>query len=201
MSEFLDSTRESDPFAWFSRSIARAAELESFDVTRAALATAGADAQPNVRFVLVKQVDDRGFVFFTHYESRKAREVGENPRAALSFHWAKVGEQVRVQGTIERVSDAESDAYFATRPRGSQLGAWASAQSEPIDSRASLDAKLAEVAQRFADRESIPRPQFWGGFRLVPLSIEFWRNRDDRLHDRFRFTRSATGWSRQRLQP
>lgn len=202
MSEFLDSsTRESDPIAWFKRSIERAAEVESFDVTRAALATASPDAQPSVRFVLVKQVDDRGFVFFTHYDSRKARELRDNPRAALAFHWAAIGEQVRVTGAIEVVSDAESDAYFATRPRGSQLSAWASAQSEPIDSRASLESKLAAVAERFADATLIPRPPFWGGFRVVPESIEFWRNRDDRLHDRFRFTRTAAGWSSQRLQP
>ncbi len=201
VSEFQDSACESDPIAWFARSSARAAEVESFDVTRAALATATASAVPDVRFVLVKQVDARGFVFFTNYESRKARDLRDNPRAALAFHWAKIGQQVRVQGAIERVSAAESDAYFASRPRGSRLGAWASEQSQPIGGRAELDAKLEEVARRFSGQDVIPRPAHWGGFRLVPESIEFWQNRDDRLHDRFRFTRTAGGWECRRLQP
>ncbi|HKU44611.1 MAG TPA: pyridoxamine 5'-phosphate oxidase [Polyangiales bacterium] len=202
MSEYSDSAYELDPITWFARTIARAAAVESFDATRAALATsAGEPDAPNVRFVLVKQADARGFVFFTNYDSDKARELAVNPRAALAFHWEKLGEQVRVRGVVERVSAAESDAYFATRPRGSQLGAWASAQSRPIDDRAALDAQLAEVAARFAGVSSIPRPPHWGGLRLVPDSIEFWRNRDDRLHDRFRFTRNEAGWSCQRLQP
>lgn len=202
MSEFTDSAHELDPIAWFARSIARAAELESFDVTRAALATTGGEPDaPNVRFVLVKQADARGFVFFTNYDSDKARELAVNPRAALAFHWAKLGVQVRVRGSVERVSAAESDAYFATRPRGSQLGAWASAQSRPIANRGELDAQLAAVDARFAGVAEIPRPPHWGGLRLVPDSIEFWRNRDDRLHDRFRFTRNEAGWSCQRLQP
>lgn len=202
MSEFSDSTHELDPIAWYARSLARAAELESFDATRAALATAGGEPDaPNVRFVLVKQADARGFVFFTNYESDKARELERNPRAALAFHWAKLGEQVRVRGVVERVSAAESDAYFATRPRGSQLGAWASAQSQPIQSRTELEAKLEEATRRFGGLRDVPRPPYWGGLRLVPDSIEFWRDRDDRLHDRFRFTRSEAGWSCERLQP
>lgn len=201
VSEFQDSACESDPIAWFARSSARAAELESFDATRAALATATAGGVPDVRFVLVKQVDARGFVFFTNYESRKARDLHDNPRAALAFHWASIGVQVRVQGAIEVVSAAESDAYFGSRPRGSQLGAWASEQSQPIADRAALDAKLDEIARRFDGKNAIPRPPHWGGFRLVPQSIEFWQNRDDRLHDRFRFTRTAGGWECLRLQP
>jgi pyridoxamine 5'-phosphate oxidase len=198
--EFQDSACGDDPVAWFGRLIARAAEVESFDVTRAALATASARALPDVRFVLVKQVDDRGFVFFTNYESRKAHDLRENPRGALAFHWAKLGVQVRVQGAVARVPETESDVYFATRPRGSQLGAWASAQSEPIPDRAALDLKWTEVAKRFGDGV-IPRPEHWGGFRVVPDEIEFWLNRDDRLHDRLRFTRATTGWSCRRLQP
>jgi pyridoxamine 5'-phosphate oxidase len=201
VSEFQDSACDSDPIAWFARSIARAADVESFDVTRAALATASASAVPDVRFVLVKQADERGFVFFTNYESRKANDLRDNPRAALAFHWAKLGVQVRVQGAVELLPEAESDAYFASRGRGSQLGAWASAQSQPIDDRTALDAKLDGVARRFADQASIPRPPHWGGFRLVPDSIEFWQNRNDRLHDRFRFTRAQSGWSCRRLQP
>jgi pyridoxamine 5'-phosphate oxidase len=201
VSEFQDSACENDPIAWFARSIARAADVESFDVTRAALATANADAIPDVRFVLVKRWDARGFAFFTNYDSRKASDLQRNPRAALAFHWAKLGEQVRVQGAVERVSEAESDIYFASRARGSQLGAWASAQSQPIGGRAALDAKLDDVARRFPDQAAIPRPPHWGGFRVVPDSIEFWQNRDDRLHDRFRFTRTSSGWSCSRLQP
>jgi pyridoxamine 5'-phosphate oxidase len=201
VSEFQDSACESDPFAWFARSSARAAEVETFDVTRAALATASAGGVPDVRFVLVKHVDARGFVFFTNYESQKARDLRENPRAALAFHWASTGVQVRVQGAVEVVSAAESDAYFASRPRGSQLGAWASAQSQPIPDRAALDAKLEETARRFAGQAEIPRPPNWGGFRLVPESIEFWQNCDDRMHDRFRFTRTPDGWACRRLQP
>jgi pyridoxamine 5'-phosphate oxidase len=201
VSEFQDSSCENDPIAWFARSLARAAEVESFDATRAALATANAQGIPDVRFVLVKQADARGFVFFTHYESRKANDLRDNPHAALAFHWAAIGEQVRVQGSVERLPEAESDAYYASRPRGSQLGAWASAQSRPIADRAALDAKLAEASKRFASVSSIPRPADWGGFRLVPDSIEFWQNREDRLHDRFRFTRTNAGWSGRRLQP
>jgi pyridoxamine 5'-phosphate oxidase len=201
VSEFQDSACDSDPIAWFARSIARAADVESFDVTRAALATANASAVPDVRFVLVKQADERGFVFFTNYESRKASDLRENPRAALAFHWAKLGEQVRVQGAIEVLSPAESDAYFASRPRGSQLGAWASAQSRPIETRAALDAKLADVMQRFSGQNVVPRPAHWGGFRLVPERIEFWQNREDRLHDRFCFLRTPDGWACERLQP
>jgi pyridoxamine 5'-phosphate oxidase len=201
VSEFQDSACDSDPFAWFARSLARAAGVESFDATRAALATANASAVPDVRFVLVKQADPRGFVFFTNYESRKASDLRENPRAALAFHWASIGEQVRVQGAIEVLSPEESDAYFACRPRGSQLGAWASAQSRPIDTRAALDAKLDEVARRFSGHNVVPRPAHWGGFRLVPERIEFWQNRDDRLHDRFCFIRTPGGWACERLQP
>jgi pyridoxamine 5'-phosphate oxidase len=198
--EYSDNACERDPIAWFVSIFARAAQCESFDAARAALATVTADGQPAVRFVLVKHVDTRGFVFFTNYASPKARHLAVNPRAALAFHWAALGQQVRVEGRVERVAEIESDAYFSTRPRGSQLGAWASTQSESIGSRAELDAKLAEVEARFADTQ-IPRPAHWGGFRLVPDSIEFWCNRDDRLHDRFRFTRTAEGWSCTRLQP
>jgi len=190
-----------DPFVWFRASFERAGTLESFDATRAALATVGASGQPSVRFVLVKQVDDRGFVFFTNFESRKARELREHPRAALAFHWASTGEQVRVEGSVVRIAEAESDAYFATRPRGSQLGAWASAQSSPIATRGELDAKLARVRERFAESAPVPRPAHWGGYRLVPSLIEFWQDRRDRMHDRIAFTREGSRWVRTRLQP
>lgn len=190
-----------DPFAWFRSSFERAAALESFDATRAALATVGASGQPSVRFVLVKQVDERGFVFFTNYESRKSRELRDNPRAALAFHWASTGEQVRVEGAVLRLTDGESDAYFVQRPRGSQLGAWASAQSAPVATRGELEAKLERVRARYPEPAVVPRPAHWGGFRIVPSSIEFWLDQRDRLHDRIAFTREGSRWVRTRLQP
>ena len=190
-----------DPFAWFRAAFERAAASESFDATRAALATVGAGGQPSVRYVLVKQVDELGFVFFTNFESRKARELRHNPRAALAFHWASTGEQVRVEGAVVRIDDAASDRYFDTRPRGSQLGAWASDQSAPIAARAELDVKLARVRERYPEPASIPRPTHWGGFRIVPSLIEFWHDRRDRMHDRIAFTREGSRWVRTRLQP
>ncbi|HEX2670579.1 MAG TPA: pyridoxamine 5'-phosphate oxidase, partial [Polyangiaceae bacterium] len=155
-----------------------------------------------VRFVLVKIVDARGFTFFTNYESVKARELEATPRAALAFHWASTGEQFRVRGAVQRIPVEESDAYFATRPRESQLGAWASQQSAPIADRAALDAQLDAVTQRFAGHAQIPRPAHWGGYRIAPSVIEVWRDRSGRLHDRWSFARANDGaWSCQRLQP
>jgi pyridoxamine 5'-phosphate oxidase len=196
-----DGASSDDPFVWFDAAFERARAQESFDASRAALATVASSGMPSVRFVLVKQVDPAGFVFFTNYESRKARELRANPQAALAFHWASLGEQVRVEGVITRVPETESDAYFATRPRGSQLGAWASAQSAPIASRELLQAKLNEVSARYQALTQVPRPANWGGYRLVPSTIEFWRDRSDRLHDRWAFTRDGSRWLRTRLQP
>jgi pyridoxamine 5'-phosphate oxidase len=196
-----DGASSDDPFVWFAEAFERACAQESFDASRAALATVASSGMPSVRFVLVKQVDPAGFVFFTNYESRKARELRGNPQAALAFHWSSLGEQVRVEGVITRVPEAESDAYFATRPRGSQLGAWASAQSAPIATREQLQTKLGEVSARFQAIAQVPRPANWGGFRLVPSTIEFWRDRSDRLHDRWVFTRDGARWLRTRLQP
>jgi pyridoxamine 5'-phosphate oxidase len=200
-SDERDGAPEDDPLAWFLSAFERARLSESFDASRAALATTSAHGRPSVRFVLVKQVDEQGFVFFTNFDSRKARELTENPQAALAFHWASIGEQWRVEGVVARVSDAESDAYFATRPRGSQLGTWASAQSAPIARRSLLAVKLAEVTERFRSLPSVPRPANWGGFRIVPALIEVWYDREDRLHDRHCFTRESEGWIRRRLQP
>ena len=163
-----------------------------------ALATASADGAPSARMVLLKGVDERGFVFFTNTASAKARDLGANPRAALLFHWPP-DRQVRVVGPVAPVGPQESDDYWATRPRGSQLGAWASRQSEVIAGRAVLEERLAEVASRFP--AEVPRPPFWGGYRLVPQAVELWHHRDDRLHDRLRWRRVADGWARERLSP
>jgi pyridoxamine 5'-phosphate oxidase len=164
------------------------------------LATVDADGRPSARTVLLKGADERGFVFYTNYGSRKARELQDNPRACLLFWWGALQEQVRIEGTVERVSEEESDAYFATRPRGSQLGAWASRQSEPLSSRAHLLKEVGKLALRYMGRE-VPRPEFWGGYRLVPERIEFWYGHDDRLHTRREYERTEDGWTERLLFP
>jgi pyridoxamine 5'-phosphate oxidase len=190
-----------DPFARFKSAFERASTSESFDASRAALATVSPGGQPSVRFVLVKKVDERGFAFFTNFNSSKGRDLAANPRAALVYHWSSIGEQVRVEGSVVRVEEAEADAYFATRPRGSQLGAWASAQSTPIAARDTLEQSLKRVTERFAAHEQVPRPPHWGGYRVVPSSIEFWRDRRNRMHDRLVFTRDTANWLITTLQP
>lgn len=165
-----------------------------------ALATADGVGNPSVRMVLLKGADERGFVFFTNLESRKAHELRERPRAALCFHWALIEEQVRVEGGVEPLSGEEADAYFSTRPRGSQLGAWASKQSQPLDSRDALVARVAEEEKRFEGKE-VARPPFWSGFLLRPERIEFWSGQTDRLHDRFLYTQREGAWTAQRLYP
>jgi pyridoxamine 5'-phosphate oxidase len=164
------------------------------------LATATPDGFPSARMVLLKDVDARGFVFFTNYGSRKARELEANPRAALCFHWAVLQRQVRVTGRVARVDAEESAEYFATRPRGSQIGAWASQQSQRLPSREDLERTVRDLGDKYAGQD-VPLPPFWGGYRLEPLEIEFWQGRADRLHDRLVFTRAADGWSTQRLYP
>ena len=164
------------------------------------LATASAGGVPSARTVLLKGLEGRGFVFFTNYESRKGRELRENPSAALLFYWDALGRQVRVEGSVERISDAESEAYFRTRPLGSRIGAWASPQSETIESREALERRVAELAARFAGAE-VPRPPFWGGFRLLPDALEFWQHRESRLHDRIRYRRRGEDWTIERLAP
>lgn len=190
-----------DPLAWFRASFARAQQSETFDPCRAALASVGADGIPHVRFVLVRRVDERGFAFFTNLGSEKARQLTERPHAALAFHWSSISEQVRIEGDVERVSDADADEYFATRPRASQLSAWASRQSRPIEDRAALDRAYATIEARFADTQVVARPEFWGGYRVRPSRIEFWLGHDARLHDRWSFTRDGEAWRMTRLQP
>lgn len=167
----------------------------------AALATAAADGAPSVRMVLVRQFDERGFVFFSNYESRKGRELAGNPHAALLFHWDPLGRQVRIEGRVSHTSAEESAAYVRARPRASQLSALASPQSRPVESRAALERRVAELARRYGEGE-LPLPTDWGGFRLVAESVELWQQRDDRLHDRLRYRRNGEdGWTIERLAP
>jgi pyridoxamine 5'-phosphate oxidase len=168
--------------------------------TAFALGTVDAKGQPSVRIVLLKNVDERGFVFYTNYESRKGQELLATHRAAICFHWQPLEVQVRVEGSVETVSDAEADEYFASRARGSQLGAWASIQSRPMASPSDLDARVAEMEKRFAGGE-VPRPPHWSGFRIVPRRIEFWRGMPSRLHVREVYVRDGDGWSVTRLYP
>jgi pyridoxamine 5'-phosphate oxidase len=166
------------------------------------LATATADGRPSARVVLLRSFDARGFCFFTNYESRKGRELADNPHAAVTFHWAELERQVRIEGRVERTTAAESDAYFQSRPSGSRLGAWSSPQSRVISNREALEALVARYRAEHPDDAAIPRPPHWGGFRLVPERIEFWQGRPSRLHDRLRFEREpAGGWKLERLAP
>jgi pyridoxamine 5'-phosphate oxidase len=165
-----------------------------------ALATADAGGRPSARMVLLRGADVRGVTFFTNRDSRKGRELRENPRAAAVVHWWELGRQVRVEGPVEELSEAGSRAYWATRPRGSQIAAWASRQSEPLSGRDELDARVVEAEARFAGGD-VPLPPFWGGYRIVPESIELWQHRDSRLHDRVRYERTAACWVRKRLAP
>lgn len=189
-----------DPIARFQDCFDRAARSEPFDATRAALSSCDPWGRPSLRFVLVKEWDERGFAVYTNLDSRKARELRDNPHAAIAFHWATTGVQVRIEGPVERVSDAEADRYFHSRPRGSQLGAWASQQSQPISGREQLMQQLTEVTRKFEGRE-VERPPFWGGFRVLPTHIEFWQDQPDRLHDRLLYTRGEGGWQTALLSP
>jgi pyridoxamine 5'-phosphate oxidase len=189
-----------DPLRQFAAWYAEVQDAGLPQPDAAALATATEVGRPSVRMVLLKGQDARGFAFYTNHESRKAKELAANPHAALVFHWQPLHRQVRVEGTVERVSEKESAAYFTTRPRGSQIAAWASPQSSVVPSRTDLDGLYEQTAARFGHDE-IPPPPFWGGYRIVPTAIEFWQGRENRFHDRIRYERTESSWTRARLAP
>ncbi|CAH1655802.1 Pyridoxine/pyridoxamine 5'-phosphate oxidase [Hyphomicrobiales bacterium] len=197
-----DFSGDNDPFQLFSSWLRDAEAGEPNDPNAMALATVDSDGLPDLRMVLLKGHDEQGFVFYTNEESAKGRELTANPRAALLFHWKSLRRQVRVRGPVEAVSEAESDEYFASRPRGSQIGAWASKQSRPLESRFALEKAVASFTAKFG-LGAVPRPPHWHGFRIVPSAIEFWHDRPFRLHDRIRFSRSTQDapWTKDRLYP
>jgi pyridoxamine 5'-phosphate oxidase len=189
-----------DPMALFDEWLSDARASEPDEPGAMAVATTGADGQPSVRMVLLKAHDPAGFVFYTHEQSAKGEDLAENPRAALLFHWKSLHRQIRIEGLVGRVSDAEADAYFATRIRDAQLGAWASDQSRPLDSRETFEQRFEEAKRRF-EGQDVPRPPGWGGYRVVPDRMEFWIAREHRLHERRLFTATGDGWSEGLLYP
>jgi pyridoxamine 5'-phosphate oxidase len=190
-----------DPFARFHEWFAEAEAQEPADANAMTVATATADGRPSARTILLKGVDERGFVFYTNLESRKAHELAANPHVALLFHWKSLARQIRIEGRLEPVTGAEADAYFASRPRISRLGAWASDQSRPLDQRLTLERRLAEQEAKYPG-EDVPRPPHWSGFRVLPASFEFWQNMPFRLHDRTVYTRRPDGgWDIGKLYP
>jgi pyridoxamine 5'-phosphate oxidase len=192
-----------DPIARFQVLLGEAKAVDPLrlaEPTAFTLATVSEDGQPSARILLLKGVDERGFVFYTNYESRKGRELLKTGKAAMVFHWQPLEVQVRIEGTVEPVSPGEADAYFASRPRGSQIGAWASLQSRPIEPPGALERRVAEFEKKF-ERKSVPRPPHWGGFRVVPRVIEFWKNMPSRLHERHRYVKLAGVWSATTLYP
>lgn len=195
-----ESDLSPDPFIQFGHWFAQATAAELCEPNAMTLATVSPGGEPSARTVLLKGYDQRGFVFFTNYDSAKARDLTANPRAALLFYWDPLERQIRINGTVERTSEKESDAYFQLRPETSQLGAWASAQSEVIPGRDILERKYHEAAERFKGR-TIPRPSYWGGFRVRPSSFEFWQGRPSRLHDRLRYRLEDGVWRIERLSP
>jgi pyridoxamine 5'-phosphate oxidase len=195
-----DFTEADEPLRLFASWLEDAARSEPNDPNGVALATVDQDGMPDVRMVLLKGFDEAGFVFYTNFESAKGKEILASMKAAMCFHWKSLRRQVRIRGPVEIVSDAEADAYFATRARGSRIGAWASKQSRPLESRFALEKAVAEYTARYAIGE-IPRPPYWSGFRLKPQTIEFWHDRPFRLHDRVVFSRRDDGWEKKRLYP
>ena len=197
-----DFTAADEPLRLFAAWLSDATAAEPRDPTAMTLATVDADGRPDARMVLLKGVDERGFVFYTNIDSQKGRELDAHPQACLVFHWKSLNRQVRIRGDVERVTDAEADAYFATRPKQAQIGAWASKQSSPLESRLAFEKAVAIYATKFAIG-AVPRPPNWSGYRVIPLRLEFWHDRPFRLHDRIEFARSKIGapWSKTRLYP
>jgi len=197
----MDMTVPHDPFDLFRAWLEEAGRTEPNDPNAMSLATVDAQGRPSVRIVLLKGLDQRGFVFYTNTESRKGEQLRDRPAAGLCFHWKSLRRQIRVEGEVERVTDADADAYFASRPRGSRIGAWASLQSRPLPDRDTLIRRVAEIEARHAGAE-IPRPPHWSGYRVIPDRIEFWQDREFRLHDRWLYTRDGEGdWTVGRLYP
>ncbi len=195
----IDEIAESEPFAPFRRWLDQAWQGEP-NAHAMTLATTSPEGRPSARMVLLKGLDQRGFAFYTNLESRKSKELFANPHAALCFMWKSLNRQVRIEGVVELVGEEEADAYFASRPRDSQIGAWASDQSRPLASRVALEERVDEYSRRFAEG-AVPRPSYWSGFRIIPQQIEFWEERPFRLHDRLLFIRDGEGWRRERLFP
>ena len=196
----MDSSPHADPIQLFNDWLNLAEEREPDLANAMTLATADGSGLPSARMVLLKDADERGFVFYTHTESRKADDIAANPRAVLVFHWKSLRRQVRISGTVEAVSDAEADAYFATRPRGAQIGAWASDQSRVIEGVLALEKRVARYAARFGIGK-VPRPPYWSGYRVRPTEIEFWQDKPFRLHERILYDHTADGWRERRLYP
>lgn len=195
-----ESDVEGDAIEQFKRWLEDALHSGILKPTAMTLATANKEAKPSARMVLLKGVDERGFIFYSNYQSRKAQELLENPFAALTFYWDKLERQVRIEGKVQKVSRQESESYFKSRPHGSQIGAWASEQSNVIADREVVEEKVKELSERFVERQ-VPLPEFWGGYLLVPEVIEFWQGRPSRLHDRLRYTRHGENWKLERLSP
>jgi len=202
MVQNIDFTPPADPWVLFREWYALAGKNEPIDPNAMSLATVGGDGMPSLRVVLMKDFDEKGLVFFTNRESRKGEQLAKHPKAGICLHWKSLHRQIRAEGLITQTSDAESDAYHATRPRGSQIGAWASHQSQPLDDRTTLERRAAELEKQY-EGKPVPRPPYWGGYRLTPLMLEFWQERGFRLHDRVVYRRQdANGpWAIERLNP
>ncbi len=195
-----EADMDADPIVQFNKWFEKVIEADLHEPNAMILATATPDGRPSARTVLLKGYDERGFVFYTNYEGRKASELEANPACALLFYWGELERQVRIEGRVGRISVEESDAYFASRPRGSRLGAWASEQSRPVGDRVVLEERVRALEEEYEDRE-IPRPTFWGGYRVEPHTIEFWQGRENRLHDRLVYRQTGGEWKLERLQP
>ena len=198
--ELKDTNLPPEPFSLFDEWYRAARELLEEQADAMVLATCSATGEPTARMVLLKEFGPEGFVFYTNYTSRKAEQLARNPQVSLLFYWPQLERQVRIEGRAEKVPWQQSETYFATRPRGSQIAAWASLQSQPVASRKILEARFAELERKFAGGP-VPLPPFWGGYRVIPARFEFWRSRPNRLHDRIRYTRTSSGWKRERLYP